>query len=133
MILSLIVSQMEKETDEIETADPYQHIHDSGKPGHIAEQKCHEVETEKTDQAPVHGTDDGYGECGSIQIFITHKISLSCLCEIRKTGLTQTFFEVSINNCFEDSICRSYEKYTFFKQKIFILIYFNVIKHQIGK
>ena len=30
---------MEKETDEIESADSHQHIYNSGKPGHVTEQE----------------------------------------------------------------------------------------------
>ena len=87
---------MEKEADEIESADSHQHIYNSGKPGHVTEQEGYKIKAEKSDQSPVHGTDYGYGESGSVQIFITHKISLSCLYEICcckiHTGIFWSFF-----------------------------------------
>ena len=96
---------MEKEADEIEPADSHQNIYNSGKPGHVTEQEGYKIKAEKPDQPPVHGTDYGYGESGSIQIFISHKISLSCLYEICCCKIhADIFLKFLLNNCFVDSL-----------------------------
>ena len=103
--LSFAVSQMEKEADEIESADSHQNIYNSGKPGHVTEQEGYKIKVEKPDQPPVHCTYYSYGESGSVQIFITHKISLSCLYEICCCKIhTDIFLKFLLNDCFVNSL-----------------------------
>lgn len=125
---------MEKEADEIESADSHQHIYNSGKPGHVTEQEGYKIKAEKSDQPLVHGTYYGYGESGSIQIFITHKISLSCLygfycCKFH----TDIFLMFLLNDCFVNSLSPGIKNILYLYLNMILLIYFNVKKHQIRK
>ena len=107
---------MEKEADEIEYADSHQNIYNSGKPGHVTKQEGYKIKAEKPDQPPVHCTYYSYGESGSIQIFISHKISLSCLYEICRCKIhTDIFLKFLFNDCFIDSLTPKNKKYTTFK------------------
>ena len=106
----------ELEADEIESADSHQNIYNSGKPGHVTEQEGYKIKAEKPDQPPVHCTYYSYGESGSIQIFISHKISLSCLYEICRCKIhTDIFLKFLFNDCFIDSLTPKNKKYTTFK------------------
>ena len=85
---------MEKEADEIEPADSHQHIYNSGKPGHVTEQEGYKIKAEKSDQSPVHGTDYGNGESGSVQILPIKSPYPVCM-KFAVAKSIQAFFEVS--------------------------------------
>lgn len=44
------------DTEQVQPADSYERIYDSGKPGHISKKECYQVKPEKSDQAPVNGS-----------------------------------------------------------------------------
>ena len=51
------------EGQEIESADSYQTVYDSGNPAHASEEKRHQVQIEETDQSPVDSSDNGDRQC----------------------------------------------------------------------
>lgn len=66
------IRQLHEETDQVKTAGTHKGVDNSGKPRHISKNKCYQVKTEQTNQAPVDGTYDSNGKRSSINIFISH-------------------------------------------------------------
>ena len=63
---------MHIEADQIESADTYDSVDDSGKPRHIAKDKGYQIEAEYANQSPVDCTNDGNGKGSTVQKFISH-------------------------------------------------------------
>lgn len=65
-------AKMHIKADQIESADAYDCVNDSGKPRHIAKNKGYQIEAEYADQSPVDCTDYGNGKGSTVQKFISH-------------------------------------------------------------
>lgn len=60
------VAKMHIEANQVQSADTYDCVDDSGKPRHVAENKGYQVKTEYTYQCPVNGADNGYGKGSTV-------------------------------------------------------------------
>lgn len=60
-LFQCIIPKEAVKREQIESAEPYQTIDNSGKPGHISEQPGDKVEIKKSNQPPVYGSDNYSG------------------------------------------------------------------------
>lgn len=72
--------------DQVKSADSDKIINDAGNPGHVSENLCYQIKTEKSDQSPVDGAYDNDCQYKTIQKFIIHVFSSFSVFIISKTG-----------------------------------------------
>lgn len=101
MLLSVVAatSKVHIEADEIQSAETYDGVNDSGYPVHISEYECHQVEAEQTDQQPVDCTDNNDSKSSTVNEFVSHSYLTFCSVSGASRILIQHHDTSCINIC----------------------------------